>query len=40
MPDAYQNSGGVHFIFINVLYFSFITQNLEENSSKYFLCFF
>ena len=32
--------GGVYFIFINVLYFSLITQNLEENSSKYFLCVF
>ncbi len=41
-PDAYQKNttGGVYFIFINVLYFSLITQNLEENSSKYFLCFF
>ena len=29
-----------YFIFINLLYFSLITQNLEENSSKYFLCFF
>ena len=28
------------FIFIDVLYFSLITQKLEENSSKYFLCFF
>ena len=25
-------TGGVYFIFINVLYFSLITQNLEENS--------
>ena len=33
-------TGGVYFIFINVLYFSLITQNLEENSSKYFPCFF
>ena len=33
-------TGGVYFIFINVLYFSLITKNLEENSSKYFLCFF
>ena len=36
MPDAYKKNttGGVYFIFINVLYFSLITQNLEENSSK------
>ena len=42
MPDAYQKNttSGVYFIFINVLYFTLITQNLEENSSKYFLCFF
>ena len=32
-----QTTGGVYFIFINVLYFSLITQNLEENSSP---CFF
>ena len=35
MPDAYQKTlpvGGVYFIFIIVLYFSLITQNLEENS--------
>ena len=40
MHDAYQKNttGGVYFIFINVLYFSLITQNLEENFFKYFLC--
>ena len=43
MPDAYdQKTLPVEstFIFFNVLYFSLITQKLEENSSKYFLCFF
>ena len=32
-------TGGVYFDFINVLYFSLITQTLEENSSKHFLCY-
>ena len=30
---------GVYFIFINVLYFSLITQHLEENSSISFVSF-